>query len=129
VGFVGVLDGNEFCDAGVNEEDVDLAEFLRNRRIEAVEVGKFRDVGLNGKDSVADRLDCLVECFLATSGNRDLGAFFRKALGAARPMPLLPPVMTATLPSKRFIHASMRDAPKRKYEPELNAPVAGDFDT
>src|SRR5439155_13208487 len=119
----------EFCDAGVNEEDVDLAEFLRNRRIEAVEVGKFRDIGLNGKDTVADRLDCLVECFLATSGNRDLGAFFRKALGGGKTDAAVAAGDDGDLTFKTFHTCLHERCSEAEYEPELNAPVAGDFDT
>jgi hypothetical protein len=52
---------------------------------------------------LADLPDRLIEFRLAASGDEDVGALGDEPLWAlARPMPLLPPVMTATFPSSFF---------------------------
>jgi hypothetical protein len=81
MGFVSVFDWLKFGDSRVDKEDVDLAEFLRDRRVEAIEIGEFGDVGFHCENVVAEELDGFIESFLAAAGNRDLGAFVKKALG------------------------------------------------
>ena len=84
VSFVGIFEWPEFGDACVHEKNVDLAEFLRDCGIKAIEIGEFRHVGLDRKNSVADILHCFVESFLAAAGNRHFCAFVGKTFGGGQ---------------------------------------------
>src|SRR5262249_21342205 len=68
-------DGTELGDAGVHEENVDLAELFDDRSVKAVNVGGLGDVGLHGQGAVADEVHRFVESFLTAAGNRDFCAF------------------------------------------------------
>src|SRR6266404_859761 len=59
--FGGLLERSKLGDAGVGEENVDLAEFLRDGCIKAIEIGEIRNIRLHGQNAVADDLDSFVE--------------------------------------------------------------------
>jgi hypothetical protein len=61
--------------AGVGEDDVEVAFLFFDGGEEAVEVGEFGDVALDGGDVFADLFCGGVEFGLAASGDEDVGAF------------------------------------------------------
>jgi hypothetical protein len=89
----------EFADAGIGEQDVDTACLVLYQVINPVKVGEVRRVGADGYGVRADFRRCSIEFRLTAAGNEDVGAFRRERLAVANPMPLLPPVTTATLAS------------------------------
>ena len=58
---------------------------------------KIAGIALHAGDVLADFFDCLVELFLASAGDEDMRAFLTNNLAVARAIPLVAPVMTATL--------------------------------
>ena len=44
-GLGGLVHGREFCDAGVDEQNVELAEFFFHKGEEGVDVGELGNVG------------------------------------------------------------------------------------
>jgi hypothetical protein len=99
---VDLLDGADgAADAGVVEQDVELAELAHGAGDQGLDVGLVGDVGaLEDRAGAAggglggDGLAALgVEV-----GQDDIGALAANRIAAAWPMPLAAPVMTATLP-------------------------------
>jgi hypothetical protein len=60
--------------------------------------GQFGNVSLNTSDVAADRLYGRVEFFLTAARDEDVGTLFYESFAAANPIPVVPPVMTATFP-------------------------------
>jgi hypothetical protein len=100
-------------DAGVGEQDVEAALLLLHPGIEPVEVREVGDIALHARDVLADLLDRFLEFRLPAAGDEDVGTLGdeppRPLRGArASPMPLLPPVMTATFPCSFFAMGLLR---------------------
>jgi hypothetical protein len=70
---------------------------LQNSVIETVDIGELAHIALHAAHAAADLFDCGGERFLAAAGDEDRSAFGCEGLAVARPMPLVPPVTTATL--------------------------------
>src|SRR2546429_9339045 len=85
-------------DTGVSEKNIDSPIRLDDF-VETINVGEFGNVSLNACNVLADCLHGLVEFLLATACDEDVGTFVNKQLSCREPIPLLPPVMTAILPS------------------------------
>jgi hypothetical protein len=66
--------------------------------IKPIEIFEIGDVSLHGGDIAADFGFCLVEFPLPAADDGEVGAVFDEFLGAARPMPLEPPVTPAIFP-------------------------------
>jgi hypothetical protein len=87
----------------VYEQDIDFAQFLLDFRVQLVYVREFGHVPLHRHDAVADGFDRFVQGFSASAQDGYPRAFFLQALAVANPMPLFPPVTTATVPSSLFM--------------------------
>src|ERR1700731_3331582 len=87
----------ELATACIGEENVDLATLLLNSVIETVDIGELAHIALHAAHAAADLFDCGGERFLTAAGDEDRSAFGCEGLAVARPMPLVPPVTTATL--------------------------------
>jgi hypothetical protein len=85
---------------------VDAALFVPYCRSDTVKIIEVRDISLNGRYILSDQRYRLIQLRLPTPGNKDVGPSFKKRLAVARPIPLLPPVIAATLPSSAAISFS-----------------------
>ena len=86
--------------ARVGEEDVDAALLLLDDRVKPIEVCQDRDIAWDHGDPRPERLHRRVELGLAASRDEDVRAPSRaNRCAVASPIPLLPPVTTATFPS------------------------------
>jgi hypothetical protein len=103
-GFVGHASGRPARNACISEDDVKFAkvfgefseEFLavlRNRNVSAI-AARFRS-------QFGDRF---IQCLLVATRNCAFRAFRDEKAGCGKPMPLLPPVMSAFLPASFMIH-------------------------
>lgn len=79
--FGHLTEGDEIADAGVGEDDVDAAVFLRDVVMQLVEVCEFGDVADHSFHVLANGFDGFVGVLLAASGNDDLCAFFGEEFG------------------------------------------------
>src|SRR5580700_5395904 len=96
----------ERCDcprARVREENVDVTMFLFHDGIEPVQIFQARNVAHDRRNVCLDRGCGLLQLFLSSSCDHDVAPSSTKRLAVAKPIPLLPPVMTATLPSSFFM--------------------------
>src|SRR6267143_1447218 len=91
--------GNKFANAGVSENIIDSPLRVRDGLVETIKVGQFGNVSLNARNVAADCLHGLVEFFLAATRDEDIRTLLTKSVAVANPIPSVPPVMTATLPS------------------------------
>src|SRR5882762_1171995 len=91
--------GNKFANAGVSENNIDSPLRVRDGLVETIKVGQFGNVSLNAGNVAADCLHGLVEFFLAATRDEDIRTLLTKSVAVANPIPSVPPVMTATLPS------------------------------
>src|SRR6266478_2021377 len=78
----------ELADTRIGDYNIDSSLCSTNSLVQAIQVGHFGNVPVDASDVVADRLHCLVEVFLAASGDEDRGAFFDKALCDCQAYPL-----------------------------------------
>src|SRR5258708_20290956 len=95
----GQINGGVLDEAGAGHDDIDASLFGRNGREQPVEVSEVRDVALNGRHASADRRLRLVQFRLPAPVMKTCAPSSTNLLAVARPIPLLPPVMTATFPS------------------------------
>ena len=75
--------GGKFAEACVGENDIE-APLLPDSFVETIQIGQFGNISLDAGDIAADRLHGLVEFFLATAGNKDVGAFLNEELGGGQ---------------------------------------------
>jgi hypothetical protein len=61
--------------------------FLADPRVEPVEIGEVRDIGLDGRDIAADLGDGLVKLGPAAAGDVDERSFLNEALGGGEAYP------------------------------------------
>src|SRR5882757_4093741 len=78
-------EGNEFTNAGVGENNVDLALPFGNDFVKTIEVGKVGDVSLNSENIGTDGPHGLVEFLLATTRYENVGALFDKHSCCSKP--------------------------------------------
>src|SRR3954447_723669 len=71
-----------FTPASARVQDVDLALFPLDRIEQAVEVVEIGRVAAHAGHVPADQFDGLIERFLSTTCNENMGAFFNEPLGA-----------------------------------------------
>jgi hypothetical protein len=113
IGFSHVPKIGALFDAGVVNQNVQRTELRNCFRDEALAVGKLRYIGLNSDDSAATDAESLNDALggllVRAVADRHGCAFLDEPLRDSKPMPWFPPVMAATLPSKRFDtgHASI----------------------
>src|SRR5580765_8785724 len=79
VGFIGVFERLEFSDTGIDEQNVDFAEFVDDGGVKAIEVGEFGDISFCREDTVAKKLYSFVKRFLAAAGDGNFCALLHKA--------------------------------------------------
>jgi hypothetical protein len=89
--------GSKFSNAGVGENDIKFPLCL-DGLIKAIQVGQFGNISLNDCSVGSDCLHSLVEFFLAAAHDEDVGALFHEELCCTNPIPVVPPVITATFP-------------------------------
>jgi len=82
------IDGPKLHESGIGEDDIHHPFFGGDGAVEPVEIVEIGDVTLHSRDVVPDLRDGSIESVLAAA----------KRWAAANPMPLPPPVMTATVP-------------------------------
>jgi hypothetical protein len=87
----------KFRDTGIGEDDVKLS-FCFDDLIKTVKVGQFGNVSLNASNVATDCFHGLVEFLLTTARDEDVGTLLTKSFAAANPIPVVPPVITATFP-------------------------------
>jgi hypothetical protein len=80
------------------EDNVDSPPFRLDGFTEPIEVNQLGDVSLDAGDIVPNGFHCLVKLLLATTRDEDVGPSSTKSFAAAKPIPVVPPVMTATFP-------------------------------
>ena len=100
--------GNEFAHAGIRENNVDSPLHLGDGLVKTIKVGQLGDVALNSRNVCADCLHGLVGFLLATTRYEDIGTLFDEKFAVANPIPSVPPVMTAVLPSSFLVIAFLR---------------------
>jgi hypothetical protein len=88
---------SKFSDAGISEHYIDSPPD-RNGLVQKIEVGQFRNVSLNTSNIAANWFRDLVEFLLATTRDEAVGALFTQSFAVANPIPVVPPVITATFP-------------------------------
>ena len=107
-------------DAGVVEEHVDAAELRRGAGDQRFDVGLRRDVDPLERDPplvpglVGEREGVLRGAFVQVADD-DACAFVEKRSALARPMPLPPPVITATLSASRATAAKLPQHSRAKW--------------
>src|SRR5258705_2044334 len=89
--------GSEFARAGISDQDIDLPLRL-HVLVEAIEVLQFGDVSPNACNLSAYRLDGLVEFLLAATRMKTQAPSSTNRFAVAKPIPVVPPVTTATFP-------------------------------
>ena len=92
-----------FADSGVGEQNVDAAFLLFHNRIKPVQIREIGCVALDAGHILANLFHCRVQFALATAGYKDVSSFAHEALSRCEADAVLPPVMTATLPSSFFM--------------------------
>jgi len=94
------------CPSGINSPRPALAKRTSMRPFScftvAIEIGEIGDVAPDRGDVFADLLHRGIEFGLTAAGDEDIRAFFNETLGGAKPISLLPPVITAILPASLF---------------------------
>jgi hypothetical protein len=88
---------SKFSDARVGENHIDSPLPL-DGFVDTVKVGQFGNVSLNASDVASDCLHGLVEFLLTTARDEYISPSLTKSFAAANPIPVVPPVMTATFP-------------------------------
>ena len=89
----------EFRDAGIRKHDVELPFSRLDLREQAIEVGELGDVALNAGDVAADLFLRRIEFCWRRPVMKTYAPSATNRFAVASPMPLLPPVTSATLPS------------------------------
>src|SRR5258708_2521580 len=84
--FSDFVQGSEFSDAGIGEDNVDCP-LCRDDLVEAIKVGQLGNISLDASDVPTDCLHGLVKFFLATTGNEDVGALLHEELCGSQPDP------------------------------------------
>ncbi len=79
--FGDFADLGELALAGAGKEDVDVAFFLLDGGVEAVEVGEAGGIAHDAGDIFADALNGCVELGFVAAGDEDVGAFCDKEFG------------------------------------------------
>ena len=92
----------ELTIAGASKEDVDMALLLFDRLEQPIEVCKTASIALNAGDILADFFDCFVESFWRRPVRKTYAPSSTNNLAVASAIPLVAPVMTATLFSNFF---------------------------
>jgi len=85
--------------ASVGENDIDSPFRLRNGLVKTIKVCQLGNVSLNSRNVAADCLHGLIELLLASANNEDIGTFVDEKFCSSQPIPSVPPVMAAVLPS------------------------------
>ena len=86
-------------EASVGSQDIDLSLFFLDFLIELIEITAFLHVSANRRDTVSNESGGHIEVVPPAAGEIHERTFPHKPLRAvASPRPLLPPVITATLP-------------------------------
>src|SRR2546428_9588145 len=94
---------SKLTDTGVSEKNIDSPIRLDDF-VETINVGQFGNVSLNACNVVADCLHGLVEFFRAPPWMKTKGTSVTNRLAGPEPYPLLPPLLTAILPSTFLDH-------------------------
>ena len=81
----------------IDDNDIELPLFVLYGRIKPLEICKVCYVALYRCDVIADLGNRRFELRLPTAGDVDVRAFLDKLRGGAKPIPVAPPVTTATL--------------------------------
>jgi len=92
IGELHAVDG-----ADIGDHHVELAAIGSDLGVKAVEVLELADVAEHAGDVQADRGNRLVQFVLTAGEDIDEGPFATNRCAAASPIPLVPPVITATL--------------------------------
>src|SRR5271168_3497306 len=82
--------GNEFTNAGVGENNIDLPLQLRDGLVKTIKVSQLGNVSLHSRNVDADCLHGLVEFLLAAAGDEDIGTLFSEELSRSQPNPFCP---------------------------------------
>src|SRR5271155_3610705 len=75
--------GGNFAEARVGENDIE-SPLLPDCFVETIQIGQFGNVSLDAGDVAAYCLHRFIEFFLATAGNKDVGAFLDEELGGGQ---------------------------------------------
>src|SRR6267143_6878379 len=100
--------GNKFANAGVGENNIDSPFHLRDGLVKTIKVSQLGNVSLNSRNVGSDCLHGLVEFLLPTPRDEDISTSLTKSFAVANPIPSVPPVMTAILPSSFLDIVSLR---------------------
>jgi len=101
-------EGNKFANASVGKNNIDSPLYLRDGLVETIKVGQFGNVSLYARNVAADRLYGLVEFLLATARDEDVRTSLTNSFAAANPIPSVPAVITAVLPSRLWVIVFLR---------------------
>src|ERR1700732_3236925 len=91
-------EGSKFTKAGIGQNNIDSTLHLTDGVVQTIKVGQSSNVSLNAGYVAADCLHGLVELLLATASDENVGTLLDEQLCRSRPIPSVPPVMTATFP-------------------------------
>src|ERR687889_277643 len=87
---------------GIDHEDVEAASLRSNGRENALQIVQVSCVGADGVDAADLRLRQLPQLRFTAPRDEDLSPFLAEPVAMARPMPLAPPMTSATLFVNRF---------------------------
>src|SRR5258708_30143028 len=79
--------GNKFASTGVGENNIDLPLRLSDGLVKTIKVSQFGNVSLHARDVAPDRLHGIVEFFLPTARDEDIGTLFDEELCRGQPNP------------------------------------------
>ncbi len=99
--------GGELRATGIREHNIELALLPLDLREEAVKIVEVRHVSLYAGDISSDLLYRPSQLRITAPRDEDVRApSFTNCFAVARPMPLLPPVMSAIFLSSLFMYSS-----------------------
>jgi hypothetical protein len=102
-GFVGRASRRPARNACIGEDDVKFGKVFGEFSEELLAVLRHRHVSTIDVRFRSEFGDRFIQCLLIATRNCDFSAFREEKAGCARPMPLLPPVMSAFLPASFMI--------------------------
>src|SRR5580704_2573918 len=97
-------EGNEFTDAGVGENNIDLSLHFADCLVEMIKIGHFGNVSPNTGRIGADCLHGLVEFLLAAPCDENISTFIDEPLCSCQPNPFCSPGDDGDLAFELFCH-------------------------
>ena len=109
-----LAEGGKLRHTGIREHNIELALLPLDLCEEAIKIAKVRHVSLYAGHIASDLLYRRSQLRLTAPVMKTYAPSFTNCLAVARPMPLLPPVMSAIFPSSLFIYSLISSQPVRR---------------